>query len=109
MTSFDELLLGVAVLEGRVEVEHGLLDVFEGRQSGDGDEAALLRCQCHALPDVAEHDVAGVMHERGRHVAEQALRTEWLTLIGLHRHCFCSVGKSVSAVHSDTGWLCRCQ
>src|SRR3954463_13912736 len=54
---FDELVLGGAVLPGEVEVERELVGVAERGEGGDGDEAALLRCQLGALPHVAEEDV----------------------------------------------------
>ncbi len=48
----DELLLGGAVLPGQTEVEHELLGAPARRQGGNGHEAALLRQQLRARPDL---------------------------------------------------------
>src|SRR4051794_10697668 len=56
---FDELVLGVAVLLGEVEVEDELVGVACGGQCGDGDEAALLGRELGALPHLCEQDVVG--------------------------------------------------
>jgi len=55
----DELLLGCAALLGKAEVEYELVDVPARRQRRDGHEAALLRRQLGARPDLSEQDVVG--------------------------------------------------
>src|SRR5437868_2060366 len=62
---FDELFFAVAVLLGEVEVEHELVGVAYRGERDDGREAALLRRQLGALPDVSEQDVVGVTDESG--------------------------------------------
>jgi len=71
----DKLLLDGAILLGQAEVEQELLGAPTRGQRRDGHEAALLRRQLGAVPDLAEQDVVGEASERRSEVTEQLLST----------------------------------
>src|SRR5947208_169545 len=72
---FDQLLLGRAVAFREAEVVDELYGVPARGQARDGDEAAFLRRQLCALPDLTEQDVIGEAHERRCEATKHSLGT----------------------------------
>src|SRR5256885_13890875 len=75
---FDELGLGEPVVFRVLQVEAELLGVPAGDQCSDGDQTAVARRELRALPDLAEQDVVGEVHECRCEVAEHLLSGRWL-------------------------------
>src|SRR6266704_6884019 len=83
---FDEFGLGGAVLLGQTEVVGELFGVPARGQRRYRDQAALLRRQLGALPDLSEQDIVGVAHECGCEVAEHLFGARGLLGVCVGRH-----------------------
>jgi hypothetical protein len=68
----DQLIL-VSPLSSAPQVGAELLGAVQGRQCGDGDEAAVPRRQVRALPHVTEQHFVGQLNELGCEVADEFL------------------------------------
>src|SRR3954469_15140484 len=88
---FDQLVFGGAVVLRVLQVEGELLGVSAGDQCCDRDEAAVAWRELRALPDLAEQNVVGELHESWREAAEHSFGARRLTVCGGVGHCCPSI------------------
>src|SRR3954447_8797793 len=80
----DEFGLGEAVLLGQGEVVAELFGVPAGGEGRDREQAAFLRGELGAGPDLAEQDVVRQTHQLGGELAELLLSSGGLRLVVHH-------------------------